>query len=268
MSLSKSELRPTLIIRSATAADIPAIRKLCRKVYANIDDYTYTQDQLRGQMASFPEGQFVATFEDALVGYCATFQIDEAIAFAPHSWSGITGNGFAARHDPEGDWLYGMEVFVDSDYRGHRIGQRLYEARKALATEMRLKGVTFGGRIPSLARRWMAFGSAEAYIQAVNEKKVRDSVLSFQMRNGFEVVGVLKDYWPEDKASMGYAVHLAWRNPKYVEVSPIPGRQRGRIADTVRIGVIQYQQRRVSSFEEFSQQVEYFRAVYPAIALH
>ncbi|NQV85422.1 MAG: GNAT family N-acetyltransferase, partial [Rhodospirillales bacterium] len=180
------------------AADISAIRKLCRKVYGDIDAYTYTQDQLRGQMASFPDGQFVATFDDTLVGYCASFQIDEETAFAPHSWSGITGNGFAARHDPEGDWLYGMEVFVDPDYRGHRIGQRLYSMRKNLATEMRLKGVVFGGRIPSLAKRWKTFGSAEAYIQAVNEKKVRDSVLSFQMRNGFEVIGVLKDYWPED----------------------------------------------------------------------
>ncbi len=34
--------------------------------------------------------------------------------------------------------------------------------------------------------------------------------------------------------------------------------QRGQLPDTVRVGVIQYQQRRIASFEEFEQQVEYF----------
>ena len=33
-----------------------------------------------------------------------------------------------------------------------------------------------------------------AYIEAVQKNKVRDQVISFQMRNGFEPVGILNNY--------------------------------------------------------------------------
>jgi GNAT superfamily N-acetyltransferase len=246
-----NEEKPKLIIRNATAADVPAIRELCGRVY--VDMKPHGPDQLRGQILNFPEGQFVAVYQDAIVGYCATFRIKEALGLAPHTWSQITGAGYASRHDPDGDWLYGMEVFVDPERRGLRIGQRLYTARKTLAVQLKLKGIVFGGRIPGLARKWKSFDSAEAYVEAVAERRLRDTVLTFQLRNGFEVMGVLRDYLPSDRQSMGYAAHLIWRNSKYVEVAPLTGRQRGRVADSVRVAAIQYQQRRVSSFESFAQ---------------
>lgn len=252
----RREAKPKLIVRVARSEDVPAIQALCRKVYRDMEPYT--KDQLRGHLHTFPQGQFVALYGGEVVGYCATFRVDEAVAFAPHTWSEITGAGYGARHEPEGDWLYGMEVFVDPDYRGLRIGQRLYNERKALAAGLGLKGIVFGGRIPGLARHWKTIGSAEAYVEAVAEKRLRDTVLTFQLRNGFEVLGVLPNYLPGDKQSMNYAAHLVWRNPKYVEMSTKAGRQRGRVADSVRVGIIQYQQRRVKSFEEFAHQVEYF----------
>jgi predicted amidohydrolase/GNAT superfamily N-acetyltransferase len=248
--------KPKLIIRNAQPGDVEAIRQLCRKVYTDINPYA--GDQLRGHISNFPEGQFVAVYDNKVVGYCSTFRIDEAIALAPHSWAEITGNGFASRHDPDGNWLYGMDSFVDPDYRRLRIGQRMYTARRSLATHLGLKGIVFGGRIPGLARRWKTFGSAEAYVDAVANKNLRDTVLTFQLRNGFEVHGVLKDYLPSDAPSRGYAVHLLWRNPKYSELKTLTEHQRGRTADSVRVCAIQYQQRRLRSFEEFAHQVEYF----------
>ena len=62
--------------------------------------------------------------------------------------STITGRGFASRHDAKGDWLYGMDVCVDPDFRGLRIGQRLYNERKKLCQHLRLKGIVFAGRMP------------------------------------------------------------------------------------------------------------------------
>ncbi|PIW25935.1 MAG: carbon-nitrogen hydrolase [Rhodospirillales bacterium CG15_BIG_FIL_POST_REV_8_21_14_020_66_15] len=257
MAQAKSnETRARLIVRHARLGDVEAVRELYRKVYPQMEPYK--ADQLRGQINNFPKGQFVAIYEDQVVGYCATFRIDEAIAFAPHTWAQITGNGFAARHDPGGDWLYGMEVFVDPEFRGLRIGQRLYAARKALATELHLKGIVFGGRIPGYARRSRKIGSPAAYVDAVTSKNLRDAVLGFQLRNGFEILGVLENYLPSDRESGGHAAHLAWRNPKYIAPEPVSALQRRRPVDTVRVSLVQYQQRRLKSFEEFAAQVEYF----------
>ena len=74
------------------------------------------------------------------------------MALAPHDWATITGNGFGSRHDPTGDWLYGIEMAVDERQRGLRIGKRLYEARRALAERLELRGIVFGGRMPGYAR--------------------------------------------------------------------------------------------------------------------
>ena len=75
------------------------------------------------------------------------FRIAGEVALKPHTWESITGSGYASRHDPAGEWLYGMEVCVDPDYRGYRIGQRLYKERKKLCQSLGLQGIVFAGRL-------------------------------------------------------------------------------------------------------------------------
>lgn len=248
------QTKPSIVVRVAAASDVDAIVALLRRVYPGLTPYAPAQ--LLGQIRNVPEGQIVVCVDDVLVGYCATFQIAEAIALAAHSWSEITGGGYASRHDPDGDWLYGMEVFVDPALRGRRIGQRLYKARRDLCARLNLKGIVFGGRLPGLARR-KAY-SAEDYAQAVVDGLLRDPALSFQLRNGFELRGVLADYLPSDRESRGYASHLVWRNPKYAPSAAPSDRRPPRRRDVVRIAVAQYQQRQIASFEEFGRNVEYF----------
>jgi len=259
-----AERRPTLVVRRAMIKDIRAIQDLCREAYP--DMAPYTQAQLRGQMQNFPDGQFVAVYRDEIVGYAATFMISRDQALKPHDWNTITGGGYAARHDPDGDMLYGMEVMVDPAHRGLRIGQRLYNARRDLCRDLNLQGIVFGGRMPGLQRkmRRAEVDSPEDYITLVRERRLRDRVLSFQMRNGFEPVGVLPGYLPSDAESLGHAAHLVWWNPREVtDLDQGPRRrrrhaERRRQQDAVRIACVQYQQRRVASFEEFAHNLEYF----------
>ena len=252
--------KPRLIVRNARIRDIAAIRALVAKVYAPSGMSSYSPAMLRGQINNFPEGQFVAEYDGAIVGYCATFLIDGQNALKPHTWREISGGGYASRHDPDGDYLYGMEVCVDPDHRGSRIGQRLYDERKKLARSWGAKGIVFGGRLPTLARRARRFDSPDAYIEEVRQNRQRDPVLSFQMRNGFEILGLLPDYLPEDKDSLGYGVHLLWRNPNAPDEREEKRAKRygGRLPDTVRVATVQYMQRRVRSFEEFLDLVRYF----------
>ena len=252
--------RSRLTIRNASARDVPAIADLTTRVYSGTGMHGYSKGTLKGQINRFPEGQIVALVDDQVVGYCATFRIAEEVGLKPHTWTEITGNGYASRHDPQGNWMYGMEVCVDPDLRGYRIGQRLYNERKRICQSLGLKGIVFAGRLPTLARRIRKFGSVEEYVDQVRQKHQRDPVLSFQLRNGFEIIGILPHYLQADKESLGYGIHLIWRNPKVPqeEVAERTKRYGGRLPDTIRVGTVQYMQRRVKSFAEFLEIVEYF----------
>ncbi len=254
------ESKAKLVIRNASLEDAEAIYRLADKVYGKSDLPHCNADMIRGQIANYPDGQFVALYEGIVVGYCATFRISGNLALVKHKWKEITGGGFASRHDPDGDYLYGMEVYVDPEYRGLRIGQRLYNERKKLCQYHRLKGIVFAGRMPGLNRKGLKvkFSSPDEYLELVKNKKIRDQVLSFQMRNGFEPIGVIVDYLKQDYESKGCAVHMLWCNPKFINPGDMQNKQRGRLPETVRIACIQYQQRRVSSFDEFKKHVEYF----------
>ncbi|MEP7029929.1 MAG: GNAT family N-acetyltransferase [Pseudolabrys sp.] len=256
----KTKSTPKLVIRNAVPADIEGIRAVMAKAYASLGAHgVYSEAQLLGQLHQFPQGQFVATYDGPIIGYCATFLIPESLALKSHDWATITGRGYASRHDPSGDWLYGMDVCVDPAFRGNRIGQRLYNERKKLCQHLRLKGVVFAGRMPNLARRWNAVGgSAEKYLKLVIEGKQRDPVIGFQIRNGFEPIGVLKDYLPLDHDSRGYATHMIWRNPQVQADTAAAPTRMARAPNTVRVAAVQYQLRAITSFDEFAQQVEYF----------
>ncbi|MEQ8349574.1 MAG: GNAT family N-acetyltransferase [Sneathiellaceae bacterium] len=255
VELTKAAARPNLELRNATTADIPAIVDLARRVYPG--QVAYSNQQIRGQINAFPEGQFVVTFDGTVVGYAATFVLPEKLALADHGWEAITGGGFAARHTPGGDWLYGMEVCVDTSRRRLRIGQRLYDARKRLCQDMGLKGIAFGGRIPGYAKKRRAYPDPADYLAAVIAKEVRDPVVAFQVRAGFEPLRVLHDYLPEDAESAGHAALMVWHNP-FHEPDAVRQPLNRRDPDIARVTTVQFQARPVASVEEFFRSVEYF----------
>jgi hypothetical protein len=98
-------------VRLAVAADVPSIVALVDRAYPEMP--TYKAGMILGQVNNFPEGQFIVILDGVVVGYAASFLIDEESAMKSHTWAEITGGGYAARHDPNGVWLYGMEVCVD-----------------------------------------------------------------------------------------------------------------------------------------------------------
>ena len=257
MTKKTQEHSARLLLRQALPADVPQLVALTGRVYT--PEWGHSAEMLRSQQTHFPEGQFVVEYEGKIVGHCATFRIDEATALAPHTWAQVTGSGMGSRHKDDGDWLYGMEVVVHPDHRGMRIGQRLYQARKRLCMDLKLRGIVFGGRIPGLAKNIQRYGDAQSYVQAVVDGKRRDLTLSFQLNNDFEVIGLLRAYVPSDYDSLGYAAHLVWRNPQlhdHPDMPPITSHH--QLPDSVRVASVQYLQRKIKSFEEFATQVEYF----------
>ena len=244
-----------LEIRNARAKDIRGIAGLVRRVYDDMPAYTH--GEIRGQINNFPEGCFVALLDDEVVGYCATMQIAETLAFQDHDWDEITGNGFGSRHDPTGDWLYGYEMCVDPKVRGVRIGRRLYEERRALAEENDLTGIVFAGRMPNYRRNKRKVAGPDDYLEQVIAGKLHDPVLRFQLANGFEPERVMKNYLPEDKKSEANAVMMVWRNP-YVERDQPVKKRLPRGVEAVRVATCQLQARAVADYDEFLRAIRYF----------
>lgn len=248
--------KPALIIRQAKVEDISKIKELALKVYK--EPGHYTEDQLLGHINHFPQGQFVAEYNEKIIGYCASIIVSEDKALKPHSWREITGNGYCSTHNPKGDYLYGIEVFVDPDYRRMRVGERFYKARENLCKKFHLKGIVFAGRMPLLKKKISEVQSPEEYLKAVHDKKIRDPVLNFQLRQGYKVLGILKDYLPSDVESMGCAIHMVWNNPQVETEEKLKKTVSNVYSKTVRIASVQYLQRQISSFEEFKSIISYY----------
>lgn len=248
----------SLTIRNAKKGDSLNIQALCEKVYAM---KPYDLDVLRAQIENFPEGQFVAELNGKIVGYSASIIVQGKKALKQHTWRQMTGSGYGSTHDPSGDYLYGLEIFVDHTLHGNRIGDRFYRKRKELCKTRRLKGIIFGGRLPLLAKKIKQAGTPENYLELVKQKKIKDPVLGFQLKQGFEVIGLLKGYLPDDNESLGFAAHLLWRNPEIMEEDQLKNTKAKKIKiydSVVRLATVQYMQRGINSFEEFAQIAEYF----------
>lgn len=201
----------------------------------------------------FPEGQFVIKADDKVVGSALSIIVDYETFGDEHTYKQITGNYTFNTHDPKGDVLYGIEVFIHPDYRGLRLGRRLYDARKELCENLNLKAIVFGGRIPNYHQHAEEM-SPKDYIAKVKRKEYYDPVLTFQLSNDFHVKKVLTDYMPNDDASRDYATLLQWDNIYY----KAPSVKSSSFSSYVRLGLVQWQMRPYRDLDELFSQVEYF----------
>jgi GNAT superfamily N-acetyltransferase len=180
-----------------------------------LDEDLLKAEHVLRHLELFPEGQHVALDGERLVGMSTTFRATTAQAFAPHAFHDIIDGGWLTQHNPLGEWLYGVDVSVNPEYRGQGISKQLYDARKALIRKLGLHGMLAGGMLPGyyLHRDRL---SAEEYVAEVVAGRLTDPTLTPQLKSGFVVRGVLNDYL--EAGHLGnQAALIVWENPDRVE---------------------------------------------------
>lgn len=248
----KKNKKTHLSLRNTCSSDYQAVAEIMDKVYSFMGG-AWTLHEFEQQLARFPEGQICIEDNGKLVAAAISMIVNYDKYGDKHTYKQITGSGTLSTHDPDGDTLYGVDLFVHPDYRSLRLGRRLYDARKELVEQLNLKRMIVGGRIPGY-KDVQDLMTPQEYIRTVANKENHDPILSFQLANDFHVRRVVRGYLPEDSESNAYAVLLQWINI-YYEEKP---RLFGGAKTVVRVGALQWQMRQVPSFEIFKEQVEYF----------
>ena len=242
-----------LRLRNLRLKDYDDIARIMNSVYEILGG-VWSRQSYRAMLKAFPEGQICIEDNGKVVAAAFSVIVDYDRFGDDHTYDEITGDAYLTTHDPNGDVLYGVDVFADPEYRGMRLGRRLYEARKELCRNLNLRAIVAGGRIPGY-KDYADKMSPHEYIEAVKRKEIYDPILTFQLSNDFEVKRVLKGYLPEDTDSHGFATLLEWTNIYY---DPSKRKLIGNKKTTARVGLVQWQMREMGSVGEFLQQVEYF----------
>ena len=132
----------------------------------------------------FPEGQIVIKVNGDIAGVALSIIVDSLKVDDHHTYQDITGDYTFSTHTVKGDTLYGIDVFIKPEFRGLRLGRRMYDYRKELCEKLNLKGILFGGRIPNYHKYKDALTPKE-YIEKVRLKEIHDPVFNFQLSNDF-----------------------------------------------------------------------------------
>ncbi len=129
--------------------DYEELKAAMIEAYPTMPDSYWKKSEIASLIKKFPEGQVVVKINNEFAGCALSIILDYQEFDDNHTYNDITGNCTFDTHDNDGDVLYGIDVFIKSNYRGLRIGRRLYDYRKELCEKLNLRGIAFGGRIPN-----------------------------------------------------------------------------------------------------------------------
>ncbi|MEZ4950915.1 MAG: bifunctional GNAT family N-acetyltransferase/carbon-nitrogen hydrolase family protein [Saprospiraceae bacterium] len=240
-------------LRNLKTNDYEQLKSSMIEAYIGLENAFWKKESIDTLLELFPDGQLCVLVNDKVVGAALSIVVDYKKYGDNHTYAQITDKFTFGSHDPDGDVLYGIDVFVHPEYRGMRLGRRLYDARKELCEALNLRAIIFGGRIPNY-EKYSDKLKPRQYIEKVKEKEIHDPVLNFQLANDFHVKKVLTNYLSGDTQSKEYATLLQWDNIYYDKEDLLIKTKRTYI----RIGLVQWQMRMFKNFDALVEQVEYF----------
>lgn len=248
-----NETQQKITLEFLSLSDYEELKEAMIASYKNMPDSYWRERQINNLLSKFPKGQVVIKVNDKIAGCALSIIVDSQKYDDQHTYKEITGNYSFNTHNEDGDVLYGIDIFIKPEYRGLRLGRRLYEYRKELCESLGLRAIFMGGRIPNYHLHASEMTPKE-YIQKVRTHEIHDPVLNYQISNDFHPVRIIKGYLEGDDASGEYAVLLRWDNIYYEK----PTKKAKTIKKIVRLGIVQWQMRPYEDLDNLMRQAEYF----------
>lgn len=254
------EDQPKIKTRRWKAKDIPKIAECYRAAYPQ-EEQGRRSDEKYYQMEfdRFPEGQFLAEIDGEVIGFATSLIVQLEDDSQTYTYEEITGADTFSTHNAAGDTLYGADIAVHPKYRGIGVAGRLYRRRKALVKYYNLRRMVAYGRLPGYAAVSDQM-SPDEYINKCMRGELKDSSLGAHLKAGYRVKKVLLRHIP-DAAGLTHSTFLEWPNPDYdaqkrsIAVAPSTI---GRMARKIRVCSAQFLMRRIHTWEDFENTVEFF----------
>ena len=111
-----------LKLRTLRVTDYDDVAAMMDKVYPSSLGGAWTLKQFSSMIARFPQGQICIEDKGRVVAAALSLIIDYSKYRHSHTYRDIVGDGHLKNHDPNGDYLYGIDVFVHPDYGGASTG--------------------------------------------------------------------------------------------------------------------------------------------------
>ncbi len=213
--LYRKEVGEDIVIMNTQPEHATALEELQQIVFPTLNPASLMREEhYLNHIRIFPEGQFVALHKGKVIGMTTSIRYHFPDG-SFHTFNEILAGGFLNTHEPNGDWLYGMDIGTHPNFRGKGIATYLYDARQATVYKLKLKGQFTYGMLNGygVAKSKM---SAEEYYQKVITHQLKDPTVSRQMKNGFKPQGLVAGY-VDDPACGGYCVFLIRENELYRE---------------------------------------------------
>jgi len=171
--------------------DYLSLKDAMVQAYPSMPENYWRESQIKKLLNKFPEGQAVIKINGELAGCTLSIIVNFNNFDNNHTYKEATGNYTFSTHTGDGDVLYGIEVFIKPEFRGLRLGRRLYDYRKELCEKLNLKGIVFGGRIPNYHKYAKEFSPKE-YIDKVKQRRLTTRCLTFKFMITLDPLGYSK----------------------------------------------------------------------------
>ncbi len=158
----------------------------------------------------FPEGQFVLTnaasgatpgspaevtgqAQSPVIGMTTTQRMNFDLSDYQHTFMETSGEGRMTRHQPEGEWLYGLDMGILPEFRGRGGARLLYRARQQLVRRLGLRGQLTVGMMNGYGAVSGQIDGDEYYREWLEGRR-EDPTLTRQRKIGFEPLGLIPGY--------------------------------------------------------------------------